>query len=259
MPAKNATVQWGQLGQLLNAAILGIHDATPESPPQIIVHIDRGGDWAGTQWFFDNLILTQDVQFDMIGETYYPFWQGTLKDLSNCLANTALSYGKRVVVAETSFPWTNSYWTTNLDGLPGAADAQAEYATALAQLVWNVPSGLGAGVFWWGAEYQAVPGLNEAGFNTTSWFDEQGNLLPAAGVWGRMVAPLLLAGSPGGAGVAFHWPLSGTGTTLWSATNLSSPPGWSPVTIPVQFDGTNFNATVAATGAAGRFFRLEGH
>ena len=49
---------WIRLGQLMNAAIQGIQDATNATGakmPKIIVHIDRGGDWATTESFFDNL------------------------------------------------------------------------------------------------------------------------------------------------------------------------------------------------------------
>jgi arabinogalactan endo-1,4-beta-galactosidase len=46
---------WSQLGQLMKAAVQGIQDASNAHGypvPKIIVHIDRGGDWATTQWFF---------------------------------------------------------------------------------------------------------------------------------------------------------------------------------------------------------------
>ena len=53
--AFDATTQWSKFAQLLNAAIQGIQDAAGTNMPKIVVHIDRGGDWGGTQWFFDNL------------------------------------------------------------------------------------------------------------------------------------------------------------------------------------------------------------
>src|SRR5688572_32300957 len=34
----------------------GIKDAAGTNPPGILIHIDRGGDWGATQWFFDNLL-----------------------------------------------------------------------------------------------------------------------------------------------------------------------------------------------------------
>ncbi len=257
VPGTNAAVQWSQLGQLLTAAIQGIKDAAGTNVPKIVVHIDRGGDWSSTKWFFDNLIQTQHVQFDIIGESYYPFWHGSLGDLANCLTNAALSYGKPVMVAETAFPWTNSYWTTDILGLPGTTNGQVQYVAALAQAVKSVPNGLGAGIFWWGAEYQKLNGVNEAGFNTTSFFDAQGNVLPAADAFGQMVAPLILSAKLNGALLQLQWPLSGAGMTLTTTTAL--PPGavWSAVTNSVENTNTIFQTTLPLDPNASRFFRLQ--
>ena len=257
VPGDNAGVQWSQLAQLLNAGIQGIRDAAGLNMPKIIIHIDRGGDWPTTQWFFDNLIQTQHVQFDIIGESYYPFWHGPLSALSNCLANAASRYGKPVLVAETAFPWTNSYWTTNIYGIPGTTNGQVQYLVALAQTVRNVPNGLAAGVFWWGTEYQAVRFVNEAGFNTTSFFGPNGNVLPAASALGQMAAPLALSASLTPSGLEMRWPLSGAGSTLNSTTILSPASTWTPVNSSVQTTGTTFQTTLPLDAGAAHFYRLQ--
>ena len=257
VPGTNAVVQWSQLAQLLNAAIQGIHDAAGTHPPKIVVHIDRGGDWDTTKWYFDNLIRTQQVRFDIIGESYYPFWHGPLGDLANCLTNAARRYGKPVMVAETAFPWTNSYWTTNIYGLPGTTNGQVQFVAALAQVVKRVPDGLGAGVFWWGTEYQKLKGVNEAGFNTTSFFDAQGNVLPAAGAYGQMVAPLRLNADLNGAHLQVQWPLSGAGLSLTTTTSLSPGAVWLQVTNPVQNTNTVFNTALPMESSSSHFYRLQ--
>src|SRR5579885_190355 len=249
--------QWSKLAQLLTAAVQGIRDAAGEAMPKIVVHIDRGGDWPTTQWFFDNLIRTQHVAFDIIGESYYPFWHGSLDDLANCLSNAAVRYGKPVWVAETAFPWTNSYWTTNIWGFPATTNGQAQYVVALAKIIKTVPRGLGTGIFWWGAEYQKLRGLNEAGFNTTSFFDAQGNVLPAAETLGQMTAPLVLSARLTGWNLNLQWPLSGVGMTLTAATGLSPASAWLPVISPVQNTGTAFYTTVPVSNEPSRFYRLQ--
>lgn len=249
--------QWSKCGQLLNAAIQGIKDAAGNNMPQIVVHIDRGGDWGGTQWFFDNLIQTQHVQFDIIGESYYPFWHGSLDDLSNCLTKAALRYGKPIFIAETGFPWTNSYWTTNIYGFSGTTNGQAQYTIALVQAVKNVPQNLGAGIFWWGTEYQKLNGINEAGVNTASFFDKGGNLLPAADVLGQSAAPVLLNAGLSGTNVNLQWPLSGAGMNLTTTTSLSPSSAWIRVTNPVQNTGTVYRATLPTSSRTNRFYRLQ--
>ncbi len=256
VPGSNATTQWSQLGQLMKAAVQGIQDAAGTNMPKIIVHIDRGGDWATTKWFFDNL-NSQSVPFDIIGESYYPFWHGSLGDLANCLTNAALRYGKPVVVAETAFPWTNSYWTTNIYGIPGTTNGQVQFVVALAQVVKSVPNGLGAGIFWWGTEYQKLNGVNEAGFNTTSFFDAKGNVLPSATAFGQMVAPLMMSASLNGSNLMVQWPLSGAGMMLTTATDLSPASAWTEVTNAVQNIGSDFYTTQTVDSGASRFYRLQ--
>jgi arabinogalactan endo-1,4-beta-galactosidase len=246
---------WSQLGQLMKAAVQGIQDAANAAGatmPKIIVHIDRGGDWATTEWFFDNLTY-QGVPFDIIGESYYPFWHGPLSSLSNCLTNAAQRYGKPVIVAETDFPWTSS---TNIYGIPATTNGQVQYVVALAQVVKSVPNNLGAGIFWWGTEYQ-VPNANEAGFGTRSFFDGNGNVLPSANALGQIAAPTDLSVVLSGSDLMLQWPLSGAGMTLMTTTNLSAPIAWLSVTNPVQNTGTVFDVTLPMDSTQSRFYRLQ--
>ena len=257
VPGSNPATQWSQLAQLLSSAIQGVQDAAGTNMPKTIIHIDRGGDWSTTKWFFDNLIQNQHVQFDIIGESYYSVWHGSLDDLANCLTNAALRYGKPVIVAETAFPWTNSYWTTNIIGLSGTTNGQAQYVVQLTQTVKSVPNQLGAGIVWWGTEYQKVKNVNTAGFNTASFFDAQGNVLPAADLLGQTAAPLLLNASHAGSTLNVHWPLSGAGMALTTTTSVSPDSVWVQVTNPVQFTGSVYRTSVPVRSDGNRFYRLQ--
>jgi arabinogalactan endo-1,4-beta-galactosidase len=234
---------WIRLGQLMNAAIQGIKDATNATGatmPKIIVHIDRGGDWATTKSFFDNL-NAQGVPFDIIGESYYPFYQGSPTNLNTCLSNAAIRYGKPIIVAEDAFPYTNtcpSAWLTNLFGYPPTPAGQVSFVAAIGQIIRNVPNGLGLGYFYWGTEYQAANGVNEAGYNTASFFDQNGNLLPVANAVGSMGAPFILT-QPTNAFV-----LAG-GNAAFSATVL----GAAPLVYQWEQSGTNLANGAGISGA----------
>ena len=240
----------------MKAAIQGISDAAGTNMPKIVVHIDRGGDWATTEWFFDNL-NQQAVPFDIIGESYYPFYHGPLSNVANCLTNAAKRYAKPVIIAETAFPWINSYWTTNIYGIPGTTNGQVQFLVALAQVVKSLPARLGAGIFWWGAEYQQANSVNESGFNTASFFDSGGNVLPVADAFGQLVAPITLNPSLAGPGLTLQWPLSGAGMMLTTTTNLTFPAAWLSVTNAVQSTGTWFTVTLPVDSSQGRFYRLQ--
>lgn len=256
---------WSQLGQLMKAAVQGIQDAATTvgaTMPKIIVHIDRGGDWATTLWFYDNLSY-QGVPFDIIGESYYPFFQGSPTNLNICLSNTAVRYGKPIIVAETAFPFTNTFptsWTNfgaSLYGFPATRDGQVSFIATVAGIVESIPNHLGAGVFYWGSEYQAVSGVNEAGFNTASFFDPGGNVLPVADAVGGMAAPLLIQPSLIGSYLRLQWPFSGAASTLTTSTVLVPSTAWSSVPDPVQTTGAVFTVTLPVDPSQGRFYRLQ--
>jgi arabinogalactan endo-1,4-beta-galactosidase len=248
--------QWSKLGQLLTAAIEGVRAASGSQVPQIMIHIDRGGDWAGTQWFFEHL-NQQNVPFDLIGESYYPFWHGSLSNLASCLGNAAQRYQKPVVVVETAFPWTNRVWGGGVAGLTASPAGQVQYLAALASIVRSLPGGLGSGIFWWGTEYQRVSGVNEAGFDTASFFDSAGNVLPAVDTLGQILGPLSLSCALDGTSLKLSWPMSGAGLTLTTTTNPAPWTAWTPLANSASFDGTRFQATLPLDTQSCRLYRLQ--
>ena len=220
---------------------------------QLIIHIDRGADWGATQWFFDHL-QQQQVQFDAIGQSYYPWWHGSLEALRTCLNNTAQRYAKPVILAETAFPWANS---TNLYGIPASTNGQVEYTVALAQVVRRLPGARGAGIFWWGAEYQTLPGFGLAGFDKKSFFDSDGNVLPVADAMGQLVAPLKMEIRMRGTNLFLQWPLSGADAALASSIELSPTASWLAMTNTVQNTGALYSVTAPLGLEQSRFFRLQ--
>ena len=252
--SSDTPAQWQKLGVLLKAAIRGIRDAAGAPTPRIVIHIDRGGDWAGTQWFFDNL-RQQQVEFDFIGESYYPWWHGSLDALRHCLTNAAARYGKPLMIAETAFPWdTNS---APIVGINPGPDGQVAFIVELAKIIRKVPEGRGLGIFWWGSEYQFIPGVGLAGFDTRSFFDRDGKALPAAGALGQLTAPVKLTAGLTDAALILQWPFSGAGLTLTTATNLAPATVWLPAANAIQSTGAMFSATLTARTNYSRFYRLE--
>jgi hypothetical protein len=189
----------------------------------------------------------------LCASVYYPFWHGPLSNVANCLTNAAQRYGKPIVIAETDFPWI---FSTNIYGIPATTNGQVQYVVALAQVVKSVPNNLGAGIFWWGTEYQ-YPNANQAGFGTRSFFGSDGNVLPVASAYGQLAAPIVLSAGLSGSNLIMQWPLSGAGMNLITTTDLTAPAAWLPVTNPVQNTGTVFDVTLPMDAAQSRFYRLQ--
>ena len=64
-----------------------------------MLHIADGGQNDESRSFVDNM-LSRGVQFDIIGESYYPQWHGTLDELKYNLNDLSKRYNMDVVVAE---------------------------------------------------------------------------------------------------------------------------------------------------------------
>jgi len=87
------------LAELLNAGTNAVLKVNPSSV--MLLHIALGGQNDESVFFINNM-LSRGVYFDIIGESYYPKWHGTLDDLKNNLTDLARRYGKDLIVVEYS-------------------------------------------------------------------------------------------------------------------------------------------------------------
>lgn len=67
----------------------------------MMLHVALGGQNDESVFFIDNM-LARGVHFDVIGQSYYPKWHGTLEDLEANLADLSRRYDKDVIVVEYS-------------------------------------------------------------------------------------------------------------------------------------------------------------
>lgn len=184
--------QWSNLGELLKAGIRGVRESCEMGDSvRIMIHLDRGGDNAACRWYFDNLI-SQNVEFDVIGLSYYPWWHGTLNAVRANLDDLALRYGKDLVLAETAYPWTLQ-WADNRGnivgnasqlhvGYPATIEGQGDFLRELLKIVRNVRNQKGKGIFYWAPEYISVEPLGSP-WENVALFDFSGNVLPSMEVF----------------------------------------------------------------------------
>ena len=85
------------LASLIQSGIDGVRDVNMQTP--VMIHIACGGQNKESRWFLDQLI-TRGLKFDVIGQSYYPQWHGTLEDLEKNLQDLSLRYSQDLVVVE---------------------------------------------------------------------------------------------------------------------------------------------------------------
>jgi len=213
--AWNTPQQWERFGDLVAEGIRGVEDATgPGDSVKIAIHIDRGGDMGSSIWFFDNLIA-EGVDFDVIGQSFYPWWHGTLEELEANLDTLARRYGKDIVIAETAYPWTLGWYddTHNIVGLPehlhagypATVEGQESFLSDLMEIVAGVHDCRGAGVIYWAPEWISAPGKGSPWENVTL-FSFEGEVLSSMAAFDSATAGVS-PGKPDGPGDDFDPPV----------------------------------------------------
>ena len=140
--------------------LIAVHFANPENADNYL-------NWASKLNYYN-------LDYDVFATSYYPYWHGTLENLTSVLGQISRQYGKSVMVAETSYAWTleDSDFSGNTIGEGGAYDhpwpftvqGQANEVRAVAAAVSSIG---GLGVFYWEGAWISV--------GTSSW--EENHLL----------------------------------------------------------------------------------
>ena len=96
---------WMNIYKIMNAGSKAVREIYPDA--LIAVHFanPENGDayrsWASKLAYYH-------LDYDVFGTSYYPYWHGTLDNLKNVLSEIGETYGKKVMVMETSYAWTGS-------------------------------------------------------------------------------------------------------------------------------------------------------
>jgi arabinogalactan endo-1,4-beta-galactosidase len=187
--------KFDNLAAFLRAGLFAVKEVSPSIIT--MVHIDRGGDVKSAHWFYSEL-KKRKVEYDLIGLSYYPWWQGTLTKLATNLEALSSTFGKDIVVVETAYPWTikpDSAAKGRIAGdaakllppFPASPQGQADFLKKLTEVVAATPNGHGVGVVYWAPDWLETK--VHSPWDNLTWYDTKGNLLPGARALVRWTAP----------------------------------------------------------------------
>lgn len=91
------TKNMDQLCALIKSGIDGVKQVNTSVP--IMIHIACGGQNKESIYFLDQL-LARKINFDIIGQSYYPQWHGTLVDLENNFQDLSKRYKQDLILVE---------------------------------------------------------------------------------------------------------------------------------------------------------------
>lgn len=165
---------WNRISELFNAG----SQAVREVDPNILVALHFTN--PETEGRYDTIAKTLDenqVDYDVFASSYYPFWHGSLENLTTVLKRVADTYDKQVMVAETSYTYTDEDGDGHANTAPDngqtleypiTVQGQVNAIRDVFEAVVNVGDA-GIGVFYWEPAWIPVGPSDELENNQRLW------------------------------------------------------------------------------------------
>lgn len=109
---------WDNMAKLFSAGSAAVREVSKETGREIpvVLHFtnpEREGSYA----YYAQELDRRGVDYDVFASSYYPFWHGSPENLTAVLKQVADTYGKQVLIAETSWGYTSA----DGDGFPNTS------------------------------------------------------------------------------------------------------------------------------------------
>ena len=140
---------------LFSAGATGVETYNPDV--KVVIHVESPH--KGTMVTWAENLQNNNVDYDILATSYYPYWHGTLDNLKQQFETVKNTYCKDVMVVETSYAYTledsdghaNTVRVGNNDNGADTTEPFTEQgqATAIRNLINTVNEAGGLGVYYW--------------------------------------------------------------------------------------------------------------
>ena len=165
---------WSRIAKLMSAGSKAVREVCPNA--LVAIHF-ANPEKTNTYQIYSKKLNDCNVDYDVFASSYYPYWHGTLENLSDVLSYVAETYGKKVMVAETSYAYTtmdSDYFGNTISssadkayGYPISMQGQASLVRDVIDTVANKTTN-GIGVFYWEGTWISAGG-NSYEENFSKW------------------------------------------------------------------------------------------
>jgi arabinogalactan endo-1,4-beta-galactosidase len=165
---------WDGMAELFSAGAAAVRDVLPDALVAVHFtnpeHVNRYANAAAA-------LHARGVDYDVFASSYYPYWHGSLANLTNVLSHVATTYDKQVAVVETSWAFTleeGDGHTNTIDQpseatqYPVSVQGQATAVRDVIQAVADVGDA-GLGVYYWEPAWLPVGPPEEWEANRVLW------------------------------------------------------------------------------------------
>lgn len=157
---------WFNIQYLMQAGSKAVREVFPDA--LVALHFANPEKTGSYDTYAKKLDYYQ-VDYDVFASSYYPYWHGSLKNLTDTLSSIARSYGKKVMVMETSYAYTgeDTDFSANTIGdggsvikdYPFTVQGQANHLRALTNAIVNDTVN-GIGIVYWEGTWISVGGAS---------------------------------------------------------------------------------------------------
>ncbi len=169
---------WARLGKLLNQAIKACREECPEA--KIVLHTERVAQPDVLNNFYTQM-KKLDVDYDIIGLSYYPYFHGDMNTLDKALSGLQTRFPeKNIMIVETgyTYKWEVPGTTHDYSGKWAYSEAgQDAFAKDLVSTLEKYDRV--DGLFWWWMEYNAYGTKLGGWYNAPLFNSLDGRATPA--------------------------------------------------------------------------------
>lgn len=172
----NFSNNWDNYAILVNEAIRAVREVDTENSVKIMLHHSN----VENAIFFFNELAVFNIDFDIIGLSYYPqFHTKNLTLFQSKLHELATTFNKDILMVEIAYPFTLN-WNDNSTNFVGNSDqllnefsatpeGQKAYLNWLITTIQNIPNNRGLGFCYWAPDWVAFPNNENTSTNGSAW------------------------------------------------------------------------------------------
>lgn len=157
---------WKNIATLMNAAAKAIREVSTEQDKEILIGIHfTNPEKQDSYDRFAKILDNFKVDYDVFISSYYPYWHGSLENLSKVLSDIAKNYGKLVMVGEVSYAYSYENYDQHINTItresvfekvePLTVQGQANVIRDVMATVASIEGGIG--LFYWEPAWIPVP------------------------------------------------------------------------------------------------------
>lgn len=171
---------YARIAKFLKQGIKAVNDV--DKSIKTAIHLAEGASIESLKYFFDR-IIQNEVEFDIIGLSYYSFWHGPLEQFRETLEQLNDLYEQDIVVMEYSYGFTEKVtenashiYNSDMESVGGyktSMQGQASYIRDVNHAIASVENGIGS--FYWEPAWLPVKNAGWASEGARSYLVAQGD------------------------------------------------------------------------------------